>query len=72
MSRLATSVHLGPLTFTRLPRPSRPGVGIGLLYFCGWLVVQLFILCWWVLVGLTVGALVLGSLAVDAVTKRRS
>jgi hypothetical protein len=46
MSR-APSLSVGPLAFTRFSAPSRAGLGIALLYFCGWLTVALLRLCWW-------------------------
>jgi hypothetical protein len=43
----AMSLTVGPLTFTPFSAPPRAGLGIPLLYFCGWVVVALLWLCLW-------------------------
>jgi hypothetical protein len=40
-------LSVGPLTFTRFSQPARAGLGIALLYFCGWAVAALLRLSWW-------------------------
>jgi hypothetical protein len=58
MSR-ATSLSVGPLTFTRFSAPPRAGLGIALLYFCGGVMVALLRLCWWTAKALLVASLLL-------------
>jgi hypothetical protein len=55
----ATSLSVGPLTFTRFSAPPRAGLGVALLYFCGWVMVALLRLCWWTAEALLVAALLL-------------
>jgi hypothetical protein len=43
----ATSLSVGPLTFMRFTVPPRAGLGVALLYFCGWVMIALLRLCLW-------------------------
>jgi hypothetical protein len=43
----ATSLSVGPLTFTRFSPPPRAGFGVLLLTFTVWVVIELLRLCWW-------------------------
>jgi hypothetical protein len=55
----ATSLSVGPLTFTRFSAPPRAGLGMALLYFCGWVMVALLRLCWWTAKALLMAAVLL-------------
>lgn len=70
MSRWATSLGVGPLTLTRLPRRSRPGAGMALWAFMIWTVVVLLQVCWWLAKWIVVAA-VFGVAAVVALVQSR-
>ncbi|MCW2699607.1 MAG: hypothetical protein JWQ45_1142 [Blastococcus sp.] len=55
----ATSLSIGPLTFTRFTAPPRAGFGVLLLTFTVWLVIELLRLCWWTAKALVVAAVLL-------------
>jgi hypothetical protein len=68
MSR-ATSLSVGPLTFTPFGAPRRAGFGIALLYFCGWVMVALLRLCWWTGKALLVAAVLLVAVVLGWVNR---